>query len=253
MTTAREVRERPILFAGEMIRAVLDGRKTQTRRILTNRNSECSCAWNDLDWSTVYVDPGLGGGAYLKVSGPDDAFHRVYCRYAIGDRLRVRETWKYADWTEDGYPFIAYQADNSSRLIENYPSEWAERVSDTWSALSDPSNYRIDNRAADRRWRPSIHMPLWASRLTLEITGVRVERLREISEADARAEGVEPLHVTAVARGPNPFYYRDEFSSLWDSLNAKREGGAYAWDRNPWVWVIEFRKSDSPLHRAGGE
>lgn len=231
MTTAREVRERPILFAGEMIRAVLDGRKTQTRRVVKS-------AWQGLP---------LDNPDYLREVLAKSPYG------AAGDRLIVRETWKYADWTEDGYPFIAYQADNSSRLIENYPSEWAERVSDTWSALSDPSNYRIDNRAADRRWRPSIHMPRWASRLTLEITDVRVERLREISEADARAEGVEPLHVTAVARGPNPFYYRDEFSSLWDSLNAKREGGAYAWDRNPWVWVIEFRKSDSPLHRAGGE
>ena len=229
------MKERPILFSAPMVRALLDGRKTQTRRV------------------AKFTDAG-----YLKEPCGHRRWHRgdpdavQACPFGgIGDRLWVRETWKFTGWSGDGEPWIHYRADDKQVFIDgrNIPETWGELLMDVWSVLSAEDNFQIDQKAADRKWRPSIHMPRWASRITLEVTGVRVERLQEISEDDAKAEGVEPwvigdgwreygLPPSVEAAGTHPLRSaRDSFASLWESIN-----GPGSWEANPFVWVIEFRR-----------
>lgn len=174
---------------------------------------------------------------------------------ACGDTLWVRETWQYANWTEDGIPFIGYRADNEVLLRERGISEeWAERLMDIWAGLSEDANYNIDGRAADRRWRPAIHMPRWACRLTLRVTEVRQQWLQDISEYDARWEGVgmlladewpDPMEMTKAIQRSRA----DGFRLLWDSINA---GRGYSWASNPQVWVIEFEPLPSGNPVPGG-
>lgn len=207
------MKERPILFNGEMVRAILEGRKTQTRRPVKQ-------------WAE---------------DGDVDAYGRMYftgmvpkypCPYGKpGDHLWVRETWK-ANGTMGG-PRITYCADGG----EAFP------------AVPDSSPCWI---ADDHCWRPSIHMPRWASRLLLEITAVRVERVADISEADAKAEGVRGHLVGSgdSRLGTQTVYglgnssdcsptAKGGFAEIWSA--------AYpgSWERNDWVWVIEFRRVEA--------
>ncbi|MFJ3316158.1 hypothetical protein ACIPLR_12420 [Herbaspirillum huttiense] len=222
------MKERPILFSAPMVRAILAGAKTQTRRDATRvggfgqitefgRSDTTGYDWHFRDSAMRWHD--LSHAQLMKA-----------CPYGqVGDRLWVRETWQYADWTEEGEPHIGYAADDKRILIEDYPETWVKRLEEVWCELSDPKNYDIDNCAADRRWRPNIHMPRWACRILLEVTGVRVERLQDISHEDAELEGVK---CNMSAKG-----FRDHFCDLWEHLY-----GAGSWGANPWVWVIEFRR-----------
>ena len=195
------MKERPILFSAPMVRALLDGSKTQTRRVVKRGISDVTDAYR----------------------------HPALCPHGQpGDRLWVREAhW----WFKDEHdPVTGYFP----------PKLTAEDV-----------QYRADGDDDCKVWRPSIHMPRWASRISLEITSVRVERMHNISETDAVAEGIQ-----AVARGiwwknytyPNGFNgkptlivgYRtakESYRSLWESINVTG-----SWVANPWVWVIEFRR-----------
>lgn len=195
--------QHPILFHGAMVRAVLAGRKTQTRR-LVNRPARAS-AQSFSDGMKYAKEHGLAG---VQKNGPCDGVE-WYCKcpYGVpGDLLWVRETWRETS--------SAMMADGS------IPSQPARCV------------YRAD-RPWDGPWRPSIHMPRWASRITLLVAGVRVERVQDITEADARAEGLEP--------GPGPdgmTTAKTEFWLLWDRMYSAR---GFGWQANPWVWVVEFR------------
>lgn len=189
---------RPILFSGPMVRAILDGRKTQTRRAIRPQPMLAA----DIDERTV--NPAWQAG-----------FIDVRCPYGQpGDQLWVRETFFQAfrrpPATTGASAGCIYRADDDG--IHLNPG---------WSP---------NGRGGG--WQPSIFMPRWASRLTLRITGVRVERLQEImvSPEDMLAEGV-----TAVPEAAEHLAY--EYRGLWNSLN-----GADAWDLNPWVWVIEFAR-----------
>ncbi len=232
------MRERPILFSGPMVRAILDGTKTQTRRVVKLPHE------NPLGtWEPTRIGGAGGGklanGSEIKEQGA--IWHTrtgeiLACPHGEpGDRLWVREAWQFADWTEDGQPYVRYAADGEVRFCEG-AGEGGELV-DVWAHLSRPENYEIDNKAADRRWRPSIHTPRWASRITLAVTSVRVERLQDISETDAIAEGCHDSdgaptqELSGTARGA--------YALLWDDLNADR---SFGWDVNPWVWVVEFRR-----------
>ncbi len=216
--------ERPILFSGEMVRAILAGRKTQTRRVVRIPERPGLVAHPE----DAFPDPGLGGGGYLHVpytSATDRYTHRVWYPYGIGTRLWVRETW--ATWPE---------------------GEIRIRHTDTLYRADEP-------RTAVQRWRPSTQMPRWASRITLEVTAVRAERLHDITEEDACAEGVEASATTWVRHEPNgdwelsaePFdgatperaTARDVYERLWHAINGKRA----PWSSNPWVWVVSFRKA----------
>jgi len=221
-------RERPILFSGPMVRALLDGRKTQTRRII-----------ND-DW--------------WRCLDPEDAEDRnqalAQCPYGQpGDRLWVRETWWNAEGYPGSYPSGEPMPPSRSRLVHyaanGDPPDTPNRYY--------PNGLRGRGFAAPEPWArwkqwPSIHMPRWASRLTLEVTGVRVERLQDISESDARAEGVARNTAqegtwldypagTSAAGWKDP---QRSFQSLWETIN-----GPDSWAANPWVWVVEFRRVEA--------
>ncbi|MBN6728502.1 hypothetical protein [Burkholderia multivorans] len=217
--------ERPILFNGPMVRAILEGRKTQTRRVVRHQPPGATrevFTFHHPDPRTHYW--AFDGGSLLDWSHP--------CPQGeIGDRLYVRETWQHSN-----HPFGPYESD----CLVFYRADY----------LDDPLGPDLE-RSADgirREWRPSIHMPRAAARITLEITGVRVERLQHISESDARAEGVtiEERHKVGYCLGGSRGADRPPsiraFHDLWDSLNAARGHG---WDVNPWVWRIEFRRIES--------
>ncbi len=219
------MKERPILFSGPMVRALLAGTKTQTRRVVKPQPQpnggvglqplEPYCTSRG-DWNWVLAATGHGTG---------DPFP---CPYGQpGDRLWVRETWAY------GIHALAAKRD------ENGPFVYA-------------ADGTTQGRLCDR-WRPSIHMPRWASRITLELTGVRVERLQDMEgqapypgDSDALAEGVNRIdhgrgdyHFSAFRAEPHPKNWNDPadaFRELWESIN-----GPDSWAANPWVWVVELK------------
>lgn len=196
------VRERPILFSAPMVRAILAGTKTQTRR-----------AWREQPPPGVRVGY-VPGETRFPYGQP-------------GDQLWVRETWLDARCTG----------------VEVRDPHTLKRTSYAYGADTPPGSYADQCRKDyGLKWRPSIHMPRAASRIQLEVTGVRVERLQDISDADARAEGAvcvdeatgrEVLFPDASKAGSWRLGYR----VLWESIN-----GPGSWDANPWVWVVEFRR-----------
>ncbi|EDG5031788.1 hypothetical protein [Citrobacter cronae] len=215
------MKERGMIFNGEMVRAILDGRKTQTRRIISNVGAD-NCI--PLQKRTKTKD-----GIYTHVM---DANIYGLCPFGkVGDRLWVRETW--SDVNLEGAPAVAYRADD-----EVYDLMEDESLLDEDGAFNyqDPrvSKYQFAAWYSDLisgvegNWRPSIHMPRWASRILLEITDVRVERLNAITESDASAEGI-----TDTGFGD---LLVDGYRYLWKSIY-----GDDSWQANPWVWVIEFK------------
>lgn len=244
------MKEKKVLYSGEEVRAVLDGRKTQKRLIIKPRWFDHAPQFVSADtvafefyqadgaWREMYVANKIGTLA-------PKSWRRI-CPYMPGDRLWVREAWRYDDWTEDGDPFVVYAADGERRgPIADIPDEWQDRVADTFAALS--VDYKRKGRACDEKWRPSIVMPRWASRITLEVVSVRVERVQEITQADCLAEGIEPVVADVGRVGTDYDTYRPLFRKLWDSKNANRKDKdgkmlPYAWENSPWVWVLEFRR-----------
>lgn len=225
MTDPRDI---PILFTGAMVRGILADRKTMTRRILkpqpTSEGMKSfgeSWAWkrSEKEWfSGVTVEQLRKYGAQSGIS-----------RWNVGDRLWVREAWSpgysHDPDAPDGIPkcSVIYRADMKEEIKEA-PYEIAE----IWS-----SRYSNDG-STDPIIKPSIHMPRWASRITLEVTAVRVERLQDISEADAIAEGAEPILVP-LDGGSSP--HIEGFRELWTHIN-----GADSWSANPWVSVTTFQR-----------
>ncbi|WKH72831.1 morphogenetic protein [Klebsiella quasipneumoniae] len=215
------MKERGMIFNGEMVRAILDGRKTQTRRPVKfpvhDKNLGCELAGNELAGE-------LSAGNYLN-----SAFGKP------GDRIWVRETWQaihdYCD--ENGHVDESRYARSIPRNRGNY---WHPVYEEAWG------NESREDR--DFPWRPSIHMPRWASRILLEITDVRVERLNTISEKDATAEGVPPAG-SLLPDYPGTFLTpkgdyataKVAFQRLWESIY-----GEQSWKANSWVWVIAFKR-----------
>ena len=172
----RAFTDKPILFSSPMVRAIQDGRKTQTRRVVKPPPRE----WFGKEWIEA----------------------KYKCPYPVGTRLWVRETFHHG--TKDD---IIYKADGDSGYL---------------------------------KWTPSIFMPRWASRINLEVTATRAERLQEISEEDAKAEGCL-LYYDAPNRVDRRHpKYSENFHTFWDSINGKK----YPWRANPWVWRYEFRRED---------
>lgn len=238
------MKERPILFSGPMVRAIIEGRKTVTRRAVKGLQipkEDPSKGETRFRWSAVGQRDARYGFCVFGETEEQCAMELGEfgaCPYGRrGDRLWVRETWQYADWTEEGEPWICYQADGKRilHLPEDTPGDWAQRLESIWADLSEPSNYAIDNRAADRRWRPNIHMPRWACRILLEVTAVRVERLQDISEEQAIAEGID-VHQQGFF-GNGCVTAKAAFRELWWSINGEGD-----WEANPWVWVVEFKR-----------
>jgi hypothetical protein len=245
------IKERPILFSTPMVQAILEGRKTQTRRIINPQ--------------PIWVgDPSIPFKTF-------DANPKgiINCRYGNpGDRLWVRETWGCSVVKNERkgvfYPASMnadkMNADNWNRELEYDDSDW-NSYKEKW--------FQLWEKYQDKK-RPSIFMPRWASRITLEITNVKVEHIQDISEKSAKAEGVEPNCVESCEIDQNGNYFIpernrcpacdgticswkdylpdcdsggfdspiDSFITLWDSINEKR---GYGWDANPFVWVVDFK------------
>lgn len=184
------MKERSIIFSAPMVRAILEGRKTQTRRV-----AKVTAEW----CKDGFISPLAGHTPRLI------ADHAVYCPYGQpGDRLWVRESF-CDDWKDERG--VQYKADGG---------------------------LDADMFDAGCKWRSPIHMPRLASRLTLEVTGVRVERLQEISEADAIKEGVDAVSLSDVPRQAT-MSRRADFKQLWESIH-----GPGSWEANPWVWCVSF-------------
>ncbi len=206
--------ERPILFSGPMVRAILDGRKAVTRRVVTvpwkgpRRAFPYAPYWVDDDGRLLFCDE---YGDYHPVES-------CLSRWSVGDRLWVRET----------FALSIRDPDSVVERDARDPSHWDGPVyregydGGEWTHYEDGARTMVSPP-----WRPSIHMPRWASRITLEVTSVRVERLHAIDEQDAIREGVEDAGNA-----------RHAFRTLWDKINGKRA----SWATNPWVWRIEFRR-----------
>jgi hypothetical protein len=213
MTTTIEVKERPILFSGAMIRALLDGKKTQTRRVVKPQPVDGE-PWPDarscLEWNDIVHDTDYYVGC-------------EWCPYGQpGDRLWVHETWQINHVMYDRGP-----------IPKEHPVDFGQPVDLIYRADGEfDEQFEIDEGGSC--WRPSIHMPRWASRLTLEVTGVRVERVQQISVEDMRAEGFQPNNEVSLLWRET---LAENFRTLWDEINPK-----HPWDSNPWVWVVEFKR-----------
>lgn len=199
-----------------MVRAIIDGTKTQTRRIVKPQviNVGGSAPW---EWKGTRPKAKSGTGWIASTDlGELLSWLKYSCPYGKpGDTLWVRETWDFRDWSDspdDRQIMLMYGADGEQRLAIA-PEGW------------NPMVY------GHERWRPSIHMPRWASRITLEVESVRVERLQAISEADAIAEGIKPF-----PSSPSKIPVM-QYQDLWESIN-----GPGSWEANPWVWVITFKR-----------
>lgn len=251
-----QAKERPILFSGPMVRALLDGRKTVTRREIKPRMRSADTQFElhqqpDGSWRPMHTFD----ESCMDAKGTE---HPIVCPYGQpGDRLWVREAWqdvhpvqvidRYSQLGRAGIPGppgVTYQT--IYRADGEYPKVHHTHEHPYRCIEPDPNHGFLG--AADSGWTgwtPSIHMPRWASRILLEITDVRVERLQEISEAQALAEGVrlytdhaelgDWYHVDGIETySADP---RKSFELLWTSIN-----GDESWSANPWVWAVEFKR-----------
>lgn len=234
------IRERPLLYSGPMVRAILDGTKTQTRRSVRVPGLDfigpggCNGPNRDDPSCWGYADE-HGDFWTLGVVGIDEPV--IPCPIGrVGDRLWVREMWcmKEGRFGEDGPDDCWYAADGVH--VRAVDDDGFQR-------------YRKDGTEASP-WQSSRFMPRWASRITLEITGVRVERVRSISYADCAAEGIPrvPCHDDSPEPSTILEAIRGEFRKLWDSTNPEQ----FAWNRNPWTWAITFRRLEPETGRDGG-
>ncbi|EEY6015107.1 hypothetical protein EGC33_21440 [Escherichia coli] len=199
------MKERGMIFNDEMVRAILEGRKTQTRRPVKNVRAD-NCL-------VIRKPTKKRNGVYTHVM---DAPEHGLCPFGnVGDHIWVRET------------FNAFWLDN----------DVIQEIKDGVSLASELCDYKADYSDSSKPaegWTPSIHMPRWASRILLEITDVRVERLHDMSEADAKAEGATPATYKIT---PPEAVYRVGFGDIWRGIYGQEN-----WLSNPWVWVIEFKR-----------
>ncbi|EMP7085104.1 hypothetical protein REZ51_002012 [Klebsiella variicola] len=213
------MKERGMIFNGEMVRAILDGRKTQTRRIMKPQPKPSKSRPGDFWFSSKKLESMVHVSDLAPGNSPIADYHLFIqehcCPFgAVGDRIWVRETFSPVDDTQyGGEKWVDYRA--TPKFEASHPAGWD----------------CAPNDAEALKWRPSIHMPRWASRILLEITNVRVERLKSISDGDAIREGCS---TTDMKSGD---CVADVFARLWASIY-----GSDSWKTNPWVWVIEFKR-----------
>lgn len=214
------MKETGIIMSGDHPKKVMDDLKTMTRRTYgleeINQNPD--------DWLRSNHHVGKDFVFLLKGTGEPK---RIKCPYGqVGDRLRVKETFMFNKGADYRESFVGTDLE----FCLGQPPHYLYRADDT---------EEVHRQEQWFKWRPSIFMPRKASRITLEITGLRAERLQEITEADAEAEGLRS-HIDDFQPGCSYMVEaREKFQDLWDSLNAKR---GYSWTSNCWVWVIEFRR-----------
>jgi hypothetical protein len=250
--------DRPILFSGPMVRALLDGTKTQTRRVITGGNTSFDgSAWpkhvstEEFKLDRAWIDDSFKDSTILKTPWEnlgEEQIGRIRPKFEGGDRLWVQENWRCNGWATD-VASIFYMANKN-----NSYTEMCEQFDN-----SDRVRLKIDGR-----WKPSIHMPRWVSRLTLVVTDVRVQRLNEISEEDAIAEGCRGFfdeENTEQVKCPNGGFIemmplrgaKDGFRTLWDSINGKPRGNGtdISWIANPWVVATTFTAHKCNIDKLG--
>jgi len=247
-----ETKERPIIFGTWAIPKIQDGSKTQTRRTkglkkINEHPDDWIPRWDLSDYiSTCFTNKTTLEGLQIK------------CPYGqVGDRLYVKETWRIVGWWE-GQPYYLEYKDGTRMDEPGDSSEYDEEKYITYAQQCDDDCIKAGIKAQEdgtfiffesepvpTRWRPSIFMPRWASRIDLEITGIRVERLQEISPHKLATTNLEREGLRYKGRFGIDFSTQleryvllNEFIELWDSINGKK----YPWDSNPWVWVISFKK-----------
>lgn len=216
------MREHPILFSAPMVRAILADKKTMTRRIVRWAGDRSGDGpWDRVPWK-VHHD-GREWRAEWRLGAEDAASSRCRQPAAVGDLLWVRETWAYHGGDE--------------YLYQREPRAVAYRATHEWGSLETADD------APGGRWRPSIHMPRWASRITLEVTSIAVQRLQDITPADILAEGFGRDLANRMAEDGEAVEaidaaLLDAWETGWDGINGHRA----AWASNPWVWVIGFKR-----------
>ena len=236
MTPSAAIKERPILFNAEMVRAILDGSKTQTRRVV---NWPKPAGSQDPDHPHDLIVDGWPEWHHTDYAGLVCS-RPLDCPYGVpGDRLWLRETWLpcYELCASDG---VWYPADGEYRQVKR--GKLPPTCKLTNRARMPKGSVEIVTEWLGKKnisRRPSIHMPRWASRVLLEVTDVRVERVQDIRDKDVLAEGIDPL-------GPEHHWsvLKKDFKRLWDSVAKPGE----RWADNPWVWAVEFR-----VIEGGGE
>lgn len=223
------MKERPILFNTEMVKAILEGRKTQTRRVLSNQpDKNCDEAFLGLDGIWRFSKPTLS----KRISYSDDD---IKCPFGmVGDRLWVREAFMpdpSADsdhWNDEDSLHTYYSWDGCGSKVSELPKALKTNKHVFYKAEANHPELSL--------WTPNYRMPRWASRILLEITGVRVERLQGISKEDAKAEGFDfSAHPSAIEMG-YAIGAKTNFRHTWEQIY-----GANAWNKTPWVWVVEFK------------
>ena len=241
--------EHPIIFQTEMVRAILEGRKTQTRRIVKD-NCLQSIQFKKLS-PVMNMRPFYKNGDWLyelQSAVDDTEYFKLKCPYGkVGDTLWVKEAWSFigTGWSSQEPNqetiYVGYKADNSRRdIVLPYDPEKGELC----NGLKTPGQNNPYGETTDREayldwqaewWKKQKNksarfMFRWAARIFLEITNIRVEKVQDITWGDIALEGIREKHAIDT---------REKFIELWDSLNSKR---GYGWDKNPWVWVIEFKR-----------
>ena len=229
MERVSKMKERPIIFSSEMVRAILEDRKTMTRRPIKVQPSHKYAIFADYKTDLGFTKSKESFWAGFWLNGNPDVGSPGYfkCPHGIpGDQLWVRETWKCSalshhtptDGPESAEHSISYKPDGCFPNCKTFKFE--KPMDNAWQKNRDG-------------WRSSIHMPRWASRITLEIVNVKVERIQYITHKDALAEGVA-YDVSKEDGSP-----LSRFQKLWNSIYSKKGVG---WDKNPWVWVIGFKR-----------
>lgn len=247
------MKTKPILFSTHMVQAILEGRKSQTRRIIKHKNhiedvkKVVKCVGNEKDW-----------GKFILTDEFGEDFLRS-AKYQKGDILWVRETWKPGAWREDGRVAFDYKASpeltNTPWVqfskFDDYFKKWTDEIIKNGSKPDVNGFHYWEAGKSPLSWKPSIFMPFEAARIFLRVTNVRCERLQDITEDDAIAEGIEKVAdygTTGYKLYTEPdAAYSDidaiwSFESLWQSINGKD-----SWNENPWVWVYEFERIEKPI------
>jgi len=229
-------KERPIIFSGEMVKAILDGRKTQTRRPIKPQPELDVCRgwwWKGKCYGII---ASLYGNKLPVAKLAQDM--RTACPYQIGDILWVKETWRVV--SEGNY---CVEGKTVRILHIEYKSGWdGKRYSQKTFQFVLPDdkdklcNYKVGE------WRSPIFMPRWASRIKLEVTDIWVERVQEISSEDIHKEGIDRWEDYQNGKHISVYQARGRFKALWDSLWAKK---GFGWNVNPWVWAIAFRRIEN--------
>lgn len=214
---------KPILFNTEMVKAILEERKTVTRRVL---KLPSHIKQNENGLYTLFAE-----GTCYENQSMEEIKEYIKPPYAAGDYLYVRETWNISNMCADG-----------NKVTFIYRGDKSEEDSARTISVSDDAFDKYDEMMYEYmpEWRPSIHMPKEAARIFLKVTDVRVERLQDITDVEAEKEGVTPSNPFVFP--PDKFPNKENFKIIWNSTIKKADLDKYGWDANPWVWVIEFER-----------